>query len=154
MKKELFLFVTVGSTDFDDLIKAVDNLVPKLETKGIMQIGNGKYKPVNLKFFRFKETLEPFYKKATLAVAHGGLGTTIELLKHRIPLVSISNPDRFDKHQDDLLKAMEDEGYLVWCKRLKDLEQSIHLAQINNFRIYETPKCKIHYVINEYLNKI
>lgn len=154
MKKELFLFVTVGSTDFDDLIKAVDNLVPKLDTKGIMQIGNGKYKPVNLKYFRFKETLEPFYKKATLAVAHGGLGTTIELLKLRIPLVSVSNPDRFDKHQDDLLKAMEDEGYLVWCKSLNDLLSSIRLAQIKNFRIYETPKCMIHNVIKKFLSKL
>jgi UDP-N-acetylglucosamine transferase subunit ALG13 len=153
IKNKKFVFVSVGSTDFDDLVRAVDFLVPILGLDGIMQIGHGKYKPINLPFFRFAISLKPFYQKASLAIAHGGLATTMEILKEGLPLVSVSNPDRYDKHQDDLLKIMEEKNHLIWCRQIKKLKESINLALSKDLAAYHPPKCKIHLHVNRFLNQ-
>lgn len=151
MNKKKFLFITVGTTDFDNLVKTADFFMPTLNIDGIMQIGHGSYLPVNLPFFRFAPSLVPYYKKATLIVAHGGLATTMEILKFGLPLVSVSNHDRYDNHQDDLLKEMENEGYLIWCRSLDELKESIGNAMIKKFKKYKPPKCNIARIIDEFL---
>lgn len=153
MKRQPYVFVTVGSTDFDPLVQAVDRLAPIIHYKGIMQIGNGKYRPVNLPYFRFASTLESYYRKATIAIAHGGLATTMEILKMGLPLISVNNSDRYDNHQTDLLKTMDSEGYLIWCKQLENLHLSMKTALNKKFRRYNAPECYIHVYINEYLNQ-
>jgi UDP-N-acetylglucosamine transferase subunit ALG13 len=145
------IFVTVGSTDFNTLVQAVDGLSLSLDIKGIMQIGHGQYEPVNWPFFRFAPSLAPYYEQASLVIAHGGLATTMEVLRRGIPLVSVSNQDRFDNHQDDLLSAMAEEGYLVWCRHLSDLRQAIETVKNAKLRPYEQPECEIHRVIHQYL---
>lgn len=152
MTKNQVLFVSVGTTDFDNLIKAVDALIPSLGFTGIMQIGHGKYKPINLPYFRFSSSLIEFYKQSTIAIAHGGLATTVEILKQKVRLVSVSNPDRYDKHQDDLISTLAEQGYLVWCRNLNDLNRAISLAINTDFKFYEPPKCSIHLIIKNYLD--
>ncbi len=149
------VFVTVGSTDFDALIQAADKLAPRLKTEGVMQIGHGEYIPTHWPHFRFAPSLAPYYDEASLVIAHGGLGTTIEVLTRGLPLVSVSNPDRFDNHQDDLLSAMAKEGYLIWCQDLNQLGQAVDAAlkaaQNSSLKRYEPSECRIHTVINDFL---
>lgn len=150
-----FLFVTVGSTDFDPLVREMDQLVPGLGiNEGIMQIGNGHYLPTNLPYFRFAPTLAPYYAQATLVVAHGGLAVTMEVLSHGLPLVSVSNADRYDQHQEELLSALADEGYLCWCQELDDLQTVIQEAQSKTLRRYTLPESNIHRVIDSYLGSL
>ena len=146
------IFVTVGSTDFDALTEAVDDLVPALQLQGVMQIGHGRYIPVNLPYFRFAPALTPYYEQASLVIAHGGLATTMEVLSHGLPLVSVSNSDRYDDHQQDLLSALAEEGYLVWCRRLDELKQAIETAQCTPLRRYEQPEVSIHHIIHAFLS--
>lgn len=146
------VFVTVGSTDFDPLVQAVDTLIPELSIGGIMQIGHGKYEPKHLPFFRFDSPLETYYQQASVVIAHGGLATTMEVLKCGVPLVSVSNTDRYDNHQDDLLSVMAEEGYLVWCQQLTDLKQAIERVQTTSLRPYEEPDCSIHHMIYDFLS--
>jgi len=153
VKAKHTFFVSVGSTDFDDLIRAVDLHATSLNLKGIMQIGNGKYKPKNFPFFRFADSLQPFYKNASFAVAHGGLATTMEILREGVPLVSVSNPDRYDNHQEDLLKIMEKKGYLIWCRQIEKIGESINLVMTRNLNTYNPPECKIHIHIDQFLKK-
>jgi len=145
------VFVTVGSTDFDALIRGVDALVPALQAEGVMQIGHGKYVPVNLPYFRFAPSLTPYYERASLVIAHGGLGTTMEVLNRGLPLVSVGNPDRYDDHQQDLLSALAEQGYLIWCRRLDQLKQAIETAQSTPLRRYEQPEVSIQHVIHDFL---
>lgn len=151
MIKQPYLFVTVGSTDFDPLVKAVDALIPSLNIHGMMQIGHGRYQPSHLPYFRFAPSLDAYYEQASVVIAHGGLATTIEVLRRGLPLISVSNPDRYDNHQEDLLAIMRDEGYLIWCRQLDVLKQAIDVAQTTPLRRYQPPECKIHLVINEFL---
>jgi UDP-N-acetylglucosamine transferase subunit ALG13 len=117
-----------------------------------MQIGHGQYTPVNMSYFRFAPSLAPYYEQASLVIAHGGLATTMEVLRRGLPLVSVSNPDRYDNHQDDLLSAMTEAGYLVWCRQLDDLKRAIETVQTTPLRRYQSPECEIHLVINEFLS--
>jgi UDP-N-acetylglucosamine transferase subunit ALG13 len=133
------------------LIQAADNLMPPLQAQGVMQIGHGRYVPVNTPYFRFAPSLAPYYEQASLVIAHGGLATTMEVLRQGVPLISVSNPDRYDDHQRDLLSTMAEEGYLVWCRRLDELKRAIETAQTVPLRRYRPPECKIHLVINEFL---
>jgi UDP-N-acetylglucosamine transferase subunit ALG13 len=150
-----YLFVTVGSTDFDPLVQKVDEVVPRLGLNaGIMQIGNGRHLPVNMPYFRFAPTLDPYYAEASLVVAHGGLAITMEVLIRGLPLVSVSNADRYDQHQEDLLRALANEGFLLWCQRLDDLAESIDRAQSTSLRRYTPPASNIHSVIDHYLSAL
>jgi UDP-N-acetylglucosamine transferase subunit ALG13 len=152
LAKQPYIFITVGSTDFDALTQAVDALIPSLHVQGIMQIGHGQYIPINTPYFRFAPSLDPYYEQASLVIAHGGLATTMEVLKRGLPLVSVSNPDRYDDHQQDLLATMAEEGYLVWCRQLDKLKQAIETAQTTSLRCYQPPECEIHLFINEFLS--
>jgi UDP-N-acetylglucosamine transferase subunit ALG13 len=151
LKKDPYMFVTVGSTDFDALIQGVDNLAPCLGMGGVMQIGHGQYIPVNIPHFRFAPSLDPYYEQASLVIAHGGLATTMEVLGRGLPLISVSNPDRYDNHQQDLLTTMAEEGYLVWCRRIDELKQAIQTTQTISLRRYQPPNCEIHLIINKFL---
>lgn len=150
-----FLFVTVGSTDFDPLVCKVDELVPNLGfNEGIMQIGSGHYMPQHMPYFRFAPSLTPYYAQASLVIAHGGLAVTTEVLSQGLPLVSVSNADRYDRHQEDILRALADEGYLCWCKNLDELGATIEDAQSKVLRRYTVPECNIHRVIEHYLDSL
>lgn len=149
-----YLFVTVGSTDFDPLVRAVDELLPVLGwLTGTMQIGHGRYEPRHLPYFRFAPSLAPYYAAASLVVAHGGLASTMEVLQQGVPLISVSNADRYDGHQDELLAALAAEGYLYWCRELNQLEQAMIDVQRRPLRPYEPPACQIHLVIEEYFRQ-
>jgi UDP-N-acetylglucosamine transferase subunit ALG13 len=126
-------------------------LVADKGSMGVMQIGHGQYIPNSWPYFRFAPSLDPYYEKATLVIAHGGLATTMEVLTRGVPLVSVSNPDRYDHHQDDLLSTMDKEGYLVWCRHLDQLAEAIETAQTVPLKHYCPSKCEIHLVINEFL---
>jgi UDP-N-acetylglucosamine transferase subunit ALG13 len=153
MAEDSLVFVTVGSTDFDGLVQAVDEIAPSLQRQGVVQIGHGRYVPVNWPHFRFAPSLSPYYERASLVIAHGGLGTTMEVLGRGLPLVSVSNPDRYDDHQQDLLSTMSSEGYLVWCRQLDDLKRAIEMAQTMPLKRYSPPRCEIHLIVNEFLRR-
>ena len=47
------IFVTVGTTKFDSLIKAVDENLFDLDYEVTMQISDGNYKPKHFEYFEF-----------------------------------------------------------------------------------------------------
>lgn len=148
------IFVTVGTTDFDALVEEMDRIAPSLGEEVVAQIGRGRYKPANLRWFRTAPSLEPYYRQADLVVSHGGLGTVIEVASMGKPLVALSNPDRYDRHQDDLLGYMERQGHLLWCRDLARLEADVQRARAMAFRPYVAPPTRIHEVIREYLARV
>ena len=145
------IFVTVGTTDFDALVRAMDDLAPTLDEKVVAQVGRGRYAPQHMEYFRFAPSLDPYYDQARVVVAHGGLGTMIEVLQRGIKLIGLSNPDRYDRHQEDLLSTLDARGHMVWCRRLTDLTQALEEIDTRTFVRYETPPCRIAGVIRRYL---
>jgi len=148
------IFVTVGTTDFDALVITMDRLAPRLGEEVLIQIGHGRYEPRNAPFFRFAPSLIEYYQRADLVVAHGGLGTTMEVLSLGKPLVSVSNPDRYDGHQEDLLSALAQAGHLIWCRTVSEVERAIAEARQTRFTPYTRPECRIHEVIARHLSGV
>ena len=148
------IFVTVGSTDFDTLVRQMDAIATQLGEEITMQIGSGQYEPLNATtFFRYAPTLDPYMEEADLVVSHGGLGTVMEALRMGKRLVAVSNPDRYDSHQDDLLSHLSDAGHLIWCRDLATLEQDLRRVRSAHFEPYAEVECRIHVEIKDFLRR-
>jgi len=145
------IFVTVGSGDFDSLIEKMDALAPALDLPVVMQIGIGRYEPRNAEWFRLAPTLEPYYRRAAVVVAHGGVGVTIEVLNRGIPLVSVANADRPDQHQEDLLSHLDERGHIVWCRDLDRLGEAIDRARHVPLVPFRAPEPAIHLILDRFL---
>jgi UDP-N-acetylglucosamine transferase subunit ALG13 len=146
------IFVTVGTTDFDALAQRMDELAPSLGEHVTIQTGRGVYEPRHAEHFRFAPSLDDCYRQARLVVSHGGLGTLIEVLRLGKPLIGVSNPDRYDLHQNDLLAQLDAGGYLLWCRNLDALAGDIERIAGMQFRRYQEPPCSIHLAIADFLS--
>jgi len=145
------IFVATGTTGFDALVEEMDHLAPSLAEPVIMQIGNGRYIPQQTEYFRFAPSLKPYYEQASLVVAHGGMGICLEVLGYGKPLIALSNPDRYDQHQQDILNVLAAQNHLIWCHELSELPEALKRATGKRFERYVTPECEIHTVITEFL---
>ena len=149
------LLVTVGTTSFDDLLRAADDLVPTLEpVDGLMQVGEGEFVPKNLPHERFVPNLRDHYARSSLVIAHGGAATTFEVLRAGVPLVSAANGDRYDDHQTDLLSALHEAGHLVWCEDLARLGDAVETALTTELVPLPEGACTIGDEIRGYLEGV
>ncbi len=147
------IFVTVGTWDFNQLVKKIDRLAPFLENEVVVQIGYGSYIPKNCEYFRFASSLAPYYDEADIIIAHGGAGTTIEVLKKGKKLISVDNKTLIDSHQSDILETFASAGHLVWCQDLDELPLLLKSVPTMDLKPYVTPPCTIGEVIKEYLSR-
>ncbi|MDP3029142.1 MAG: PssE/Cps14G family polysaccharide biosynthesis glycosyltransferase [Deltaproteobacteria bacterium] len=137
------IFATVGTTQFDELVEAIDKIAPKLNEEVVLQIGNHKYVPKNCKYFTFDDDLLKYFIKANIIIAHGGAGITFEVLNLSKKLISVDNPHVLDGHQGDLLGKLSQEGYLIWCNDLNKIENCIEDARKMKIKKYVRPECEI-----------
>ncbi|CEM24395.1 unnamed protein product [Vitrella brassicaformis CCMP3155] len=120
------LFLTVGTTSFDRLVDAVDQItfLDKLAALGfsrfIMQIGKGEREPrvashagVSVEWFRFKPTLDDEIRAADLIISHAGAGSILEALRAQKRLLVVINDALMDNHQTEVAEAMHDDNYLT-----------------------------------------
>mmetsp|Transcript_17038 Transcript_17038/g.20533 ORF Transcript_17038/g.20533 Transcript_17038/m.20533 type:complete len:195 (-) Transcript_17038:264-848(-) len=140
-----YVFVTVGTTSFDDLIQAVDTeqMAEALASKGyeglVLQIGRGKYLPRVLvpsgysstnprgfetEYFEFADSLGDFISKAALVISHAGSGSIFESLRASRPLVVVVNEKLMDNHQAELADELSQMKYCV-SARPSDLLEKI-----------------------------
>lgn len=127
------IFVTVGSFQFDDLVRQVDESVGRGEIIGnvVIQIGNGEYIPAHCEYFRTLPGLESYYQRTDLVVGHGGTGTTLEVLEKGLRLISVRNPNVMDNHQHEFLEALERKGITLYCRDLANIPAVIRATMLN-----------------------
>uniref|UniRef100_A0A2K5JE32 UDP-N-acetylglucosamine transferase subunit ALG13 n=1 Tax=Colobus angolensis palliatus TaxID=336983 RepID=A0A2K5JE32_COLAP len=122
------VFVTVGTTSFDDLIVCVSapDSLQKIESLGynqlILQIGRGTVVPepfstesFTLDVYRYKDSLKEDIRKADLVISHAGAGSCLEALEKGKPLVVVINEKLMNNHQLELAKQLHKEGHLFYC---------------------------------------
>ena len=141
------IFVTVGTTRFDELVEAMDKIAPALHEAVIIQAGNHKYRPSNCTYFTFDNDLLKYYDEADIVVAHGGAGITFEVLNLGKKLISVENPHVLEGHQGDLLGKLSQEGYLIWCRDLNTILNCINSARKMKVKHYIRPHCEIGVMI-------
>ena len=118
------IFVTVGTTYFDELVMEVDRLCRAgvIADRCYMQIGSGKYIPQHADWVRYLDGLRDVEEQADLVICHGGVGSVFELLELNKQFIAAPNRQVKDDHQADLLRALESEGWCNCCWALSQLE--------------------------------
>jgi beta-1,4-N-acetylglucosaminyltransferase len=145
------IFVTVGSVaPFDDLIREVERLAEKgVLSDVVAQIGNGMYVPKNAEWFRFQKELTEFYRPAELVITHSGAGTLFEILRAGKKAIAVPNPNVV--HNPDIVMKLSNEGHILLCPDIGQLEEKILQARNWTPKEYREPPCRIHEEIAEFL---
>lgn len=135
------VFVTVGTTQFDDLIDSVNSsqTASRLEDLGCthltVQFGAGKqpdfsihYQNILTESFAYKKSIQPDVVAADLVISHAGAGSIIETLNAGKPMVVVVNELLMDNHQTELAEQMFEEGHVLYCVPRKLSETLASLA--------------------------
>ncbi|KAK6500182.1 N-acetylglucosaminyldiphosphodolichol N-acetylglucosaminyltransferase catalytic subunit alg13, variant 3 [Arthrobotrys musiformis] len=151
------VFVTVGTTAFDGLIKAV--LVPEvvLQLSGLgythigVQYGRGKdvydasFTPelsstvketgISIGGFEYEESsrITELIQEADLIISHAGSGTILDALRYQKAIIVVPNESLMDNHQAELAKEMSKQKYVI-RGNLDQFAANIELAQTYKFR--------------------
>lgn len=133
MKEFSRIFVTVGTTRFDDLVDALANecVLEELKKLGChqltIQLGHGKEFPdasiavaksrygITCECYRLKSSIADDIRTADLVISHAGAGSCIEVLNAKKPLVVVVNESLMDNHQIELAEQLHKDGYLLYC---------------------------------------
>ncbi|XP_057957216.1 uncharacterized protein LOC131150496 [Malania oleifera] len=122
------VFVTVGTTCFDALVRVVDTPAVKkeLSRKGythlVIQLGRGAYIPTKcegedgslvVECFTFSSSIADYLRSASLVISHAGSGSIFETLRLGKPLIVVVNEDLMDNHQSELAEELAERKYLL-----------------------------------------
>jgi len=134
------VFVTVGSTRFPELIKAVlsKECASVLFELGYSELrvqygsdislfrecGQGVQSGMSLTGFDYSASIEQEMQAADLVISHAGTkvvvsllirgsGSILEVLHMGKLLITVPNSSLMDNHQAELAKALSDKGYLL-----------------------------------------
>ncbi|XP_045616448.1 UDP-N-acetylglucosamine transferase subunit ALG13 [Procambarus clarkii] len=142
------IFVTVGTTRFDALVRAVveEDTLAILREKGYnkitFQIGQGEFVPPNgelqgitLTHFRLKPSIAQDFAKADLVISHAGAGSCLEALGAGKPLVAVVNDALMDNHQSELAEQLADIGFCFFCYPYT-LQEKVASMDITQLRPY------------------
>lgn len=126
------IFLTVGTTEFDDLIVTLDNssFVDALIAIGCkqltVQIGRGtapgtlprvcEEKGIQCVCYRFKPDLMDDMQRADLIISHCGAGSILEATNLRKALVVVVNASLQGNHQTELSDALAADGHCLSTK--------------------------------------
>ncbi|XP_059306891.1 uncharacterized protein LOC132058354 [Lycium ferocissimum] len=165
-KEKRVVFVTVGTTCFDALVKAVDTPEVKNElfmkgyTNIIIQMGRGSYIPTkstvengsaDLEYFTFSSSIADHLKEASLVISHAGSGSIFETLRLGKPLIVVVNEDLMDNHQSELAEELADRKHLL-CARPQTLYQTIADMDTTSLVPYQPGDAEpVAKLINRYL---
>ena len=108
------IFVTVGTTRFEALIKEVDRLAANTISEPVLcQIGSGDYEPNHCEYFRFKPSIDDLIAQTDLLISHGGT-TVLTALTTGVPVIAVANTALADNHQEHYLREIAEHVPLIW----------------------------------------
>ncbi|XP_008302280.1 UDP-N-acetylglucosamine transferase subunit ALG13 homolog [Stegastes partitus] len=122
------VFVTVGTTSFDELIETIisSEATQALKARGygrlVLQVGRGALLPdadscpnIRLEAFRYKNSLAEDIEQADLIISHAGAGSCLEALGAGKPLLVVVNDKLMNNHQLELAKQLHVDSHLLYC---------------------------------------
>ncbi|KAL5716643.1 N-acetylglucosaminyldiphosphodolichol N-acetylglucosaminyltransferase [Ranunculus cassubicifolius] len=159
------VFVTVGTTSFDALVKTVDTqeVKEKLYSKGytrlLIQMGRGSFIPTKsgehgglvVDYFTFSSSIADYLKSASLVISHAGSGSIFESLRLGKPLIVVVNEDLMDNHQSELAEELAERKHL-FCGSPQTLLDTIETMDLDALTSYPPADAKpVAKLINRFL---
>lgn len=127
------VFVTVGTTQFDDLIATTLSAPSLQQLKSLkcrhllIQYGTGsdvdaaaiesagqRY-GITVECYRLRKNISEDIVSSDLVISHAGAGSCIEVLTARKPLIVVINEKLMDNHQTELASQLHADGHLLYC---------------------------------------
>uniref|UniRef100_A0A4Y0BKN3 UDP-N-acetylglucosamine transferase subunit ALG13 n=1 Tax=Anopheles funestus TaxID=62324 RepID=A0A4Y0BKN3_ANOFN len=132
MMKKLYknVFVTVGTTEFEDLVRTVASaaVLQQLTALGCetltIQFGKGeklnvdnvqKLTNIRLSAYGLKSSIGDDISSADLVISHAGAGSCIEVLEAGKPLIVVVNETLMNNHQTELAERLSKDKNLFYC---------------------------------------
>lgn len=98
------IFLTVGTQlPFDRLVTLVDKFAELSDATIVGQIGNGLYKPSALQYQPFfaPDEMDRWFVQADVVVSHAGMGSIINCLKLKKPIIIFPRLSMLGEHRND-----------------------------------------------------
>uniref|UniRef100_A0A2M3ZDC5 UDP-N-acetylglucosamine transferase subunit ALG13 n=1 Tax=Anopheles braziliensis TaxID=58242 RepID=A0A2M3ZDC5_9DIPT len=142
------VFVTVGTTQFEELVESVlsTEVLQQLETLGCetltIQRGKGatpdlpdiqKRTKIRLTSYDLKPAIGDDIRQADLVISHAGAGSCIEVLEAGRPLVVVVNESLMNNHQTELAERLNRDDHLFYCTPAT-LRQTLATADFGRLR--------------------
>lgn len=142
------VFVTVGTTRFDELIESITSPenIQTLKDRGyerlVLQVGKGSLLPtadscphITLEAYRFKSSIADDIEQADLVISHAGAGSCLETLGAGKPLLVVVNDTLMDNHQLELAKQLHMDSHLLYCtcRTLTETLRTMDLSVLQPF---------------------
>lgn len=143
------VFVTVGTTKFDNLITTVLSraVLEALSARNyrhlILQIGNSSLEPDctarygfhKIETFKLSPSIGKYMQSADLVISHAGAGSVLEALEKRKHLIVVINDLLMDNHQVELAEQLYKNEYLYYCtcQNLLHIVQTMDLTKLKLF---------------------
>ena len=106
------LFITVGTTPFDSLIRYCDENINLSKFEVIAQVSElASYTVQNIKGITFTKDINTYYNDADIVITHAGAGSTYNLLEMNKKVILVPNNTLKDGHQNDICKFIKDHNY-------------------------------------------
>ncbi|XP_076296894.1 alg13 UDP-N-acetylglucosaminyltransferase subunit [Lasioglossum baleicum] len=158
------VFVTVGTTTFDELIEIVlsADILEALSLKGynelILQIGKSTLEPdctprngfVRIEYFNLNPSILEYVKDADLIISHAGAGSILDALENGKNLIVVANNSLMHDHQLELAEQLYLDKHLYYgsCDTFLNVIRTMDFSRL---RPYVNNKSE-H--IAEYINEI
>lgn len=135
----LNIFITVGTTEFDSLIKVIDTqFVNQSKYFFTAQIStSSNYQPNNIDFFEFSNDIERYINEADFIITHAGAGSVYSMLEKGKKLIVVPNLSRIDHHQAELANYVSKNNFAVACNQLDELPLLIESLNSKVFSDYQ-----------------
>ncbi|GBC10690.1 hypothetical protein RclHR1_09820009 [Rhizophagus clarus] len=148
------IFVTVGSTGFDQIISLITS-IPFLQllisqgfVKLVVQYGKSRNSFIKMQNdlvneievigFDYKPSLHEDMKNADLIISHAGSGSILEILRLHKPLIVVVNENLMDNHQLELAIELQNKGYLVYSS-ISNLLEILKSSTYENLTPFPEP---------------
>ncbi|XP_011866108.1 PREDICTED: UDP-N-acetylglucosamine transferase subunit ALG13 homolog [Vollenhovia emeryi] len=146
---EKTVFVTVGTTKFDELITTVlsRTVLEALSARDykhlILQTGNTNLKPDctarygfrKIETFGLSPSIGEYMQLADLVISHAGAGSVLEALENHKHLIVVINDLLMDNHQTELAEQLYKDEHLYYCtcRDLPRVIQTMDLTKLKPF---------------------
>lgn len=117
------IFITVGTQlPFDRMVKALDVWGKNSSEELFAQIGQSSFEPQNITFEAFVTPIkaDELFQKASIIIAHAGMGSILTALKYQKPIVVMPRKASLGEHRNEHQTATAD-----WVKGLN----GVYVAQ-------------------------
>lgn len=153
------VLVTVGTTKFEALVKAVDTLdvadalVARGYSRLIIQKGAGKHQVQTLvpigsqhhqlsnglqvQVFEFAPSLADYMQAADLIISHAGSGSIFEALRLKKSLIAVPNAMLMDNHQAELADHLARLHYII-AARPDTLVRTLQYLYVADLQPYDS----------------